>query len=100
MTDNMLPILRQMHEADGDQERAKLLLACPDTILMKYASVFGEACARAQFEDGQDYILRRLTNMRAVRGPDGNLPRGLSHDFDELRTRFAAFAYAGEAVEL
>lgn len=100
MTDSMLPILRQMHEADGDRERAKLLLACPDMVLIKYCEAFDKACARAQFHAGQDYILRRLTNMRAVRGPDGNLPRGLAQDFDELRTRFAAFANSGEAVEL
>ena len=92
MTDSMLPIIRQLHDADGDQARATVLLAMPDTVLLKYAATAVEACRRAQFEGGAEFVLRRVTAMRAVRGRDGLLPRHIAEEFDEFRNAFAAFA--------
>ncbi len=45
--DTMIPIIRQLHEADGDQARARVLLAMSDTILLKYVGVVFDACQRA-----------------------------------------------------
>lgn len=92
MTDSMLPIIRQLHDADGDQARAIVLLAMPDTVLLKYASTVAETCKRAQFEGGAEYVLRRVVAMRAVRGRDGLLPRHIAEEFEEFRNAFAAFA--------
>lgn len=90
--DTMIPILRQLHDADGDQARALLLLAMPDTILLKYAGAIGDACRRAGFEAGCEYALRRVTLMRATRGKDGLIPPPLADEFGDFRTVFATFA--------
>lgn len=100
MTD-MLPIIRQMHDADGDRERAKILLACPDLILLKFAGVLDEACQRARFAQGSEYLLSRIATMRAVRGADGLLPADRAADFDAIREKFARFAaFDPEATEV
>jgi hypothetical protein len=92
MTDSMIPIIRQLHDADGDRARARILLVMPDSVLLKFAGTVGDTCARASFQAGAEYVLRRVTLMRAVRGRDGLLPKPLADDFDEFRTALAAFA--------
>lgn len=90
--DSMIPIIRQLHDADGDQARARVLLAMPDTVLLKYAAAIGEACRRAGFEAGCEFVLRRVTLMRATRGKDGLIPPPLDDDFSDFRSAFATFA--------
>lgn len=94
MTDSMLPILRQMHDAETDQERARLLLQCPDAILLKYRDAFEAACQRARFDAGIVFIAWRRATWHAVRLPDGNLPA----DDQRVLAVFAAFAARGGAV--
>lgn len=91
MTNSMLPILRQMHDSETDQERARLLLQCPDAILLKYRAAFEAACKRARFELGVEFIAWRRTSWHAVRLPDGNLPA----DDQRVLAAFAAFASRG-----
>lgn len=86
MTDSMMPIIRQMHEADGDAERATILLAVPDLVLAKYADVFVEACRRARFDDGEEFIAVRLSALRAVRDGFGNLPEPIALHWKAMRT--------------
>lgn len=92
MTDSMLPLLRQMHDAETDQERARLLLQCPDAILLKYRSAFEAACQRARFDAGVQFITWRYAAWHAVRLPDGNLPD------QRARVAFATFASRGGAA--
>ncbi|KQZ81889.1 hypothetical protein ASD64_09035 [Mesorhizobium sp. Root157] len=95
MTDSMIPIIRQLHDADGDQARARVLLAMPDAILFKYAGTLGDACQRAQFAAGAEFVHRRIVIMKAVRGPDGLLPEPIRDDFEEYRAALASFAQGG-----
>ncbi len=95
MTDSMIPIVRQLHDADGDQARARVLLWMSDAILLKYAGTIGDACQRAQFDLGAEYVLRRVVIMRATRGADGLLPAPIAEDFEEFRAAFASFARGG-----
>jgi len=74
MTDTMLPILRQMHDAADDRVRADILLRVPDTILLKFAPVFEKCCQRAGFEAGASFIVLRLVALQAVRDTGGHLP--------------------------
>jgi len=97
MTDSMTPLIRQLHDADGDRARAGILLAMPDTLVLKYSAVLADACARAQFSAGADFVGLRIGAMRAVRGDDGNLPPHIAEDLDNFRRALAAFA-AGEGV--
>jgi len=90
--DAMIPIIRQLHDADGDQARARLLLVMPDSLLLKFAGTIGDACQRAGFHAGAEYVLRRVTLMRATRDRQGRIPAVLADDFDSYRTAFAAFA--------
>jgi len=92
--DSMIPVIRQLHDADGDRARARVLLSMPDTVLLKYAGTIGEACQKAGFEGGAEYVLRRVTLMRATRDRQGLIPGPLNQDFEEFRAAFAAFANA------
>ncbi|WP_166163154.1 hypothetical protein [Chelativorans oligotrophicus] len=89
MTDTLLPIIRQFHEAASDEQRARLLLAVSDAVLMKYREVFEGACRRAAFENGLRFIDVRRAAWHAVRGPDGRHKNPL---FEEAREDFAALA--------
>lgn len=73
--DSMIPILRQMHDAETDSARARILLNVPDILLAKYREPFEQACRRARFDAGEDFILQRVVAMRAVRDDLGNLPK-------------------------
>jgi len=88
----MLPLIRQLHDADGDRARAKLLLAMPDAIVLKYSAVLSAACEAARFAAGGEFISRRVAAMRAVRNADGDLPAHIAEDFGDFRRAFAAFA--------
>lgn len=94
MTDSMLPIIRQMHDAEDDRARALVLLSVPDRILMRYLDVFVTACRRAQFEAGEQFIDIRRAEWSAARGPDGQHKNPL---FADVRQAFAEFAAAGRA---
>lgn len=94
MTDSMLPIIRQMHEADDDRARGAILLAVSDAVLMKYRPVFEDACRRARFDLGLQYIDVRRAAWGAVRNADGTHKNPL---FEDARAAMAAFA-AGEGA--
>lgn len=94
MTDSMLPIIRQLHNAEGNRQRARVLLAMPDTVILKYSGTISSACRKAGFQAGEEYVLRRVVIMRAVRGADGRLPRPVEAEFEEFREAMAAFASA------
>lgn len=94
MTDSMLPIIRQMHDAETDQERARLLLQCPDAILIKYRAAFEGACRSARFDAGMGFIAWRSVVWQAVRLPDGTL----HPEHERVRAKFAAFAARGAAA--
>lgn len=86
------PVVRQIHEAADDRERARLLLKLPDTIMLKYADVFDTACRRAQFDAGQAFILERVTAMRAIRDDRGVLPPATQVTLVGLRRLLADYA--------
>lgn len=83
-----LPVIREIHEAESDRERASILLRVPDTVLMKYREVFEAACRRVGFDTGLEFINWRRAGWSAVRQADGS-PRS---DFEKVRRAFAAFA--------
>lgn len=87
--DSVLPIIRQMNEARSDEERARILLAVSDAVLMKYRPVFERACERAGFARGLEYIDVRRAAWHATRGPDGRHKNPL---FEDVRALFATFA--------
>jgi hypothetical protein len=92
MTDSMLPILRQLHDADGDRERADVLLRMPDSVVLKYHEVILAACRGAGFEAGMAFVELRVSLCLAVRSSDGLAPADLSKVLDHYRDVMAKFA--------
>lgn len=90
-----LPIIQQMHDANGDRARADILLRCPDAIILKYADVFMNACKA--FPAGQMFVIKRVDAMMAVRSEVGGLPGGKALELETLRAELAAYA-AGAPV--
>jgi hypothetical protein len=97
MSDSMMPILRQMHDAADDRARADILLRVPDTILLKFSPVFEGCCRKASFEAGTALIVLRIVALRAVRDAGGNLPADMVAHLDSYRAALAVFA-AGEVA--
>ena len=98
-TDSMVPLLRQMLEADDDRARAGILLRVPDMVLAKYRGGFVAACAKARFDAGEAFIAARIAAMWAVRDGCGRLPADVEMHLIRLRERFGAYASAGQAVD-
>jgi hypothetical protein len=92
MTDSMLPILRQLHDADGDRARADTLLRMTDAVLMKYHPVIDAACRRAGFEVGWNFVALRVSLCLAVRDAAGLPPADLVDSFERYRVGMAQFA--------
>ncbi len=95
MTDTMLPILRQMHDAEDNRTLALLLLAAPDMILSKYQGVIREICRKRQFEPGEAYLELRLNAMRSVRDGRGRLKPAVADALAEFGAQLGAFADGG-----
>lgn len=95
MTDTMLPILRQLHDADGDRARADTLLRMPDSVMLKYHEVIERACRSAGFEAGRNYLALRVSLSLAVRGADGLPPTQLAITEEQYRRALVEFAGVG-----
>ncbi|MEN5277328.1 hypothetical protein ABE527_10285 [Brucella sp. TWI432] len=67
MTDTMLPILRAMHDAGTDAERAAILLTCPISIMLKYRQVLEASCAQHGFDAGSEYLTCFYAAMHETR---------------------------------
>lgn len=92
MSDTMLPILRQLHEADGDRARADTLLRMPDSVMLKYHQVIDAACRRAGFEAGWKFLALRVSLALAVRDAAGMPPDDLTASAELFRVGLAEFA--------
>ncbi len=92
MTDSMLPILRQLYDADGDRERADVLLRMPDSVVLKYHDVIAAACRRGAFETGVKFLAVRVSLSLAVRDSTGLPPADLAGMVDQFRIAMAEFA--------
>lgn len=92
MSDTMLPILRALHDADGDRARAATLLRMPDSVMLKYHQVIDTACRRAGFEAGSNYLALRVSLSLAVRDGAGMPPAELAASADQYRRALADFA--------
>lgn len=67
MSDTMLPILRAMHDAGTNAERAEILLLCPIAIMLKYRSVLESSCERHGFSAGAEYLACFYAAMHQTR---------------------------------
>ncbi|TIV00204.1 MAG: hypothetical protein E5W09_06300 [Mesorhizobium sp.] len=92
MSDSMLPILRQLHDADGDRARADTLLRMPDSVILKYHDVIDGACRRAGFDAGSKFLAVRVSLALAVRDGAGNPPHDLAKMGEQFRIGMAEFA--------
>lgn len=79
MTDFMLPIIRQMHDADSHQRRAEILLECPVMHLIKYQHIFMKACEVTGFQPGIDYLVQFSVALYRTRHRGNLRSVGLSH---------------------
>lgn len=100
MTNTMLSLIRQMHDAGDDRARARVLLSVPDATLVKYAEVFGAACARAGFDAGALFVDLRVAGALAVRDAAGLLPGELMSAIEDHRAALAMFATAPSPTDL
>lgn len=91
---NLLPIIEQMHNAADDRARAQILLSCPDSILLKYAEVFRQACRRCLFDEGRFFIDVRVAALASVRDVDGLIKPGFAAELEAWRRTMVRFVAA------
>ncbi|RWG76153.1 MAG: hypothetical protein EOQ69_32450 [Mesorhizobium sp.] len=91
MTDTMLPMLRQLYDADGNRARADMLLRMPDSVMLKYRGSIVECCRRASFEVGLAFVDLRVAVLLAVRDANGRAPADLEGVAEKCRDSLAAF---------
>jgi len=85
-------LVDQLLEARNHHARAGLLLRVPDALLLTKADVMAEACTKADFPLGADYIAVRVSAMSAVRQVNGDMPQGVVQQLDYWRSAFCAIA--------
>lgn len=96
----MLPVIRQMHDAADDRGRAAILLSLPDAVLLKHADVFAHACHRHGFSVGEEFVTLRYAAMHAVRDAAGLLPASVTESLDTYRAALARFVAQPDPVDL
>lgn len=84
MTDTMMPVIRQMLDADGDAVRAGILLSAPVAVLLRYRAQFEDACRRGRFDEGSEYLALLRVAQDSVR-VDGLLPSPLAATLERAR---------------
>lgn len=92
-TDSMLPILRQMHEANA-RGQAGLLLSMPLAVILKYAEPLRSACRRTGLEAGRAYVDAWVAAMLAVRDPFGHFAPSEKRTVAWMTTELLAVATA------
>lgn len=70
----LLPIIEELADATDDPARARWLLACPLSVLMKYQDTIRNRLRSAFFQDGVAYLEAELALLRQVR--KSGLPPG------------------------
>lgn len=98
-SDSMLPMLRQMLDADGDAARAGILLSAPTRILLRWRVEFDKSCRKARFDEGADYLALLDASADATR-VDGLLPPPLAMPLASARMRLVGIARGDEAARL
>jgi hypothetical protein len=79
MSDSMLPILRQLHDADGDRARADTLLRMPDSVVLKYhRGDYSTPAVAAASRLASAFVELRVSLCLAVRDAAGRAPADLS----------------------
>lgn len=72
----LLPIIEELADAADHPARARWLLACPLSVLMKYQDTIRNRLRCAFFQEGVDYLEAELACLRQVRvnglGPKNN----------------------------
>ena len=84
MTDTMMPVIRQMLDADGDAVRAGILLSTPVAVLLRYREQFERACRLGRFDEGGEYLALLRIAQDSVRH-DGLLPAPLAAEMERAR---------------
>jgi hypothetical protein len=92
----LLPIIEQLADAPDDPARARWLLACPLSVLMKYQDTIRNRLRCAFFQEGVDYLESELALCRQVR------KSGLPNKDNPLRVGMLGIAgfRAFEATEI
>ncbi|MEO8684924.1 MAG: hypothetical protein ABI414_08805 [Devosia sp.] len=78
--------------AANQAERAALLLAAPDDVVLAKAGALSEVCIEAGFQDGLNFINVRVATLCAKRLPSGELPDALRDQVEYWRNGLAAIA--------
>ena len=63
----LLPIIEELADAADHPARARWLLSCPLSVLMKYQDTIRNRLRSAFFQDGVDYLEAELALLRQVR---------------------------------
>jgi len=92
-TDTMLPILRQMHEADP-RGQAALLLMMPQAVILKHAEPLKAACRRSGLDAGIIYVDLWVAAMLATRTATGSWRFEIYQPLKTVSADLANFAAA------
>src|SRR5690606_19676895 len=90
--DGLFWITRQILRATDNAQRAGILLALPDRVLVTRPEELTEACDACAFGDGGDFIAVRAAAACANREADGQLPAALAEQLERWRRGMVAIA--------
>jgi hypothetical protein len=95
----MEPTIRAMHAALDNAGRADVLLRCPRGVLWKFHHVFMDACGKAQFEPGIEYLIVEQSARHAVLQADGTLPPVMQAGCDMARLNLVRIVKAAAKAQ-
>lgn len=91
-------MIEELRQAVGNRARAKILLRCPDAIILSHGAAMGLECRRHTFEAGWEYCQIRASNLNAMRDEHGLLPAVVAGELEQWRRALSRFS-AGEDVD-
>jgi hypothetical protein len=89
---SLFHVARQILAAEGDHERAAVLLKLSDGLLLDKHGELLAACGAAGFSIGADYLTLRLAALHATRDRFGCLSAATLEQLETWRRAFVAIA--------
>lgn len=86
-------LARQIAEAASHADRATVLLMAPHAVLLAAPGPVADACRRAGFEIGADYVTAIVAMLLATRGQDGQVPDRHRATLDGLEAMLRRFLF-------
>lgn len=99
MTGGAFKLIEELQQAVGARTRAKILLRCPDAIMLSHGEQLGLECRRHMFDAGWEFCQIRRALLSAMRDEHGLLPDPVAGEAEAWRVAMSRYAAGADLAK-